>query len=312
MPKRRIFVVDDEERIIDLLKFGLEMSGYEVLTAHNGREALEKIPRTRPDLIISDVMMPHLDGFELCEKLRENPETKLIPFIFLTAKGQIPEKLEGIQLGADDYITKPFDLQELIARMESILYRMELASQTVSEEVAMSGKLSQMEIIDVIQTLQMGEKTGQLMINRGSNVATIYFMSGEVIDAKIFNLVGEKAFYRILTWQEGSFAFDPNAPLVKRTIFTSTQNLLMEGLKHVDRLKQAKELPPSLSTMLVQTGKPANGEDLSEEEMAVYNTIDGKRDMYAIISSSKLGGQKVFQIVSKLLSLDLVEPLENY
>lgn len=123
MTKTRILIVDDEPDILKILGNRLEHAGYDVAKASDGREALEKIEGVNPDLIILDVMMPHLDGFGVCRKLRENAATCLIPVIFLTAKGQTVDKIAGIKSGADEYVTKPFDFDELEARIEELLRR---------------------------------------------------------------------------------------------------------------------------------------------------------------------------------------------
>jgi diguanylate cyclase (GGDEF)-like protein len=130
---RRILVVDDEPYMVKLLEYNLRKGGYQVITAYNGYEALQKLEQAKPDLIIADVKMPQMDGYELCRRLRSNAETKSIPFIFLTAKGQISERIEGLKKGADDYITKPFNPKEILARIEATLLKKRVSGQSVSE-----------------------------------------------------------------------------------------------------------------------------------------------------------------------------------
>ena len=113
-----IVVVDDEPSIRELLVASLHFAGYEVETAASGSEAIEVIEKTQPDLIILDVMLPGLDGFEVCRKVRE---FSTIPIIMLTAKDELEDKVTGLDLGADDYITKPFAIQELLARIRAAL-----------------------------------------------------------------------------------------------------------------------------------------------------------------------------------------------
>src|SRR5690554_1141289 len=111
----RVLVVDDEQSICDLIKLDLEFEGYVVETAYDGREALEKVESFNPDLIILDVMLPYISGYELCKKINERHN---IPIILLTAKTDIVDKVLGLELGADDYMTKPFDNRELLARVK--------------------------------------------------------------------------------------------------------------------------------------------------------------------------------------------------
>jgi len=114
----KILVVDDEKDIVEFIQYNLEKEGFEVITAHNGNEALESI-KEKPDLIVLDVMMPGIDGYEVCEKIRLEDKYKSIPILFLTAKTREQDEIHGLELGADDYIPKPVSIQKLIARIKS-------------------------------------------------------------------------------------------------------------------------------------------------------------------------------------------------
>ena len=120
----RILVVDDEEHITELLAMGLGYNGFEVERAGSGRAALDAVDRSRPDLIVLDVMLPDLDGFEVARRLRqiEGAGTR-VPVIFLTARDTTQDKVQGLRLGSDDYVTKPFSIEELIERVRAVLRR---------------------------------------------------------------------------------------------------------------------------------------------------------------------------------------------
>ncbi len=121
MMEPRILVVDDEKIIVDLHRKLLERSGYDVIVASNGVEALEKIELEKPDLILTDVSMPEMDGLRLCEQLKKSENTNLIPIIMVTAVDDFDDKIRGIETGADDYLTKPVRPRELYARVKSLL-----------------------------------------------------------------------------------------------------------------------------------------------------------------------------------------------
>src|SRR5690606_17945280 len=121
--RKRILVVDDEPRMIGFIRMNLDLEGYQVLEAHSGLEALEMIRTKLPDLVLLDVMMPDLDGFETLRMLREFSS---VPVIMLTAKGEENDKVYGLDLGADDYITKPFGPRELSSRIKAVLRRAEM------------------------------------------------------------------------------------------------------------------------------------------------------------------------------------------
>ncbi|MGW0435043.1 GGDEF domain-containing response regulator [Micromonospora sp. NPDC003197] len=118
-----ILVVDDDEDIARFVEFNLELHGFDVVRASDGQEALELVEQRRPDLAIVDLMMPRIDGLELTRRLRANPLTTALPVIMLTAKGMTVDKVHGLTAGADDYVIKPFDTAELIARVSSTLRR---------------------------------------------------------------------------------------------------------------------------------------------------------------------------------------------
>jgi len=131
----RILIVDDEPPIIDILEYNLKKANYEVIVARDGQEALEKARRQRPDLVILDLMLPKLDGLEVCRALRREGD---LPIIMLTAKDEEIDRVVGLELGADDYVVKPFSVRELLARVKTVLRRsgpkpLEIESEAVSE-----------------------------------------------------------------------------------------------------------------------------------------------------------------------------------
>jgi len=135
-----ILVVDDEEPIQELLRFNLEKEGYFVRVAKDGQEALQHVENDQPDLIVLDLMLPGMDGLEVCRKLRANPKFQQIPIIMLTAKGEEFDKVLGLELGADDYMTKPFSPRELLARIKARLRRPNLQEET-NEQIIIRGEL---------------------------------------------------------------------------------------------------------------------------------------------------------------------------
>ena len=129
---RQILVVDDEPRIIGFIRMNLELEGHQVLEAHDGLEALEAVRTKLPDIVLLDVMMPELDGFETLRMLREFSD---IPVIMLTAKGEENDRVYGLELGADDYITKPFGPRELSSRIKAVLRRYQTSSSSPEEAI---------------------------------------------------------------------------------------------------------------------------------------------------------------------------------
>jgi DNA-binding response OmpR family regulator len=119
----KILVVDDESEAVELLEFNLKQAGWQVVTASDGAEALQQVKKTNPDLIVLDLMLPELDGLEVCRMLRRGPDTAKVPIIMLTAKAAEIDRVLGLELGADDYVTKPFSPRELVLRIKKLLER---------------------------------------------------------------------------------------------------------------------------------------------------------------------------------------------
>lgn len=140
----KLLVVDDESNIVDILRFNLEKEGFEVYTAENGRVGYEVFTKEKPDLLLLDIMMPELDGFGLCKMIRE---VSNVPIIMLTARAEEVDKVLGLEFGADDYITKPFSVRELIARVKANLRRQNMDGQAAPDKILRFGKLE----VDTIQ-----------------------------------------------------------------------------------------------------------------------------------------------------------------
>ncbi len=137
---RMILVVDDEERMARFIRLNLEHDGFQVIEAYKGSQAIQKLRESMPDLILLDIMLPDLDGFEVLKMIRE---TSTIPIIMLTAKGEEEDRVKGLELGADDYITKPFSPRELVGRVKAVLRRTEITG------------ISSQDVIDVDERLRI-------------------------------------------------------------------------------------------------------------------------------------------------------------
>ncbi len=136
MPPATVLVVDDDPVILKLLEVNFEMEGFQVVRAADGAEGLERAREVLPDIVVLDVMMPRMTGYEVAKALRENSDTAHIPIIFVTARAQSSDVEKGMELGVEDYVTKPFDPLELIDRVNNLLARSRAAADTESVETA--------------------------------------------------------------------------------------------------------------------------------------------------------------------------------
>lgn len=172
MAKGRLLVVEDDADISNMLRIFFKSQGYEVDAALRGGEALEKTRQSLPHLIILDIMLPDLDGFEVCRILRTNTRTSHVPIIFLTQKDERSDKLQGLELGADDYITKPFDIEELKLRVQRAITRAEQQSLTDPRSGLPSGRLIEEHLRKIIR--QTGWALMDIRVNHFEAFKEVY------------------------------------------------------------------------------------------------------------------------------------------
>jgi two-component system phosphate regulon response regulator PhoB len=188
----RILIVEDEEPLTMLLRYNLEAEGYEVETSARGDEADTRLKETTPDLIVLDWMLPGLSGIELCRRLRARPETRQLPIIMLTARGEETDKLVGLELGADDYMTKPFSPKELVARVRAVLRRSEAIAANAQAEIIRAADLT----LDVPRLrLTVGERIAELTPTEFQLLATLASQPGRIFTrAQLLDAIHGVAF----------------------------------------------------------------------------------------------------------------------
>lgn len=309
MAGERVLVVEDEPLIAQMLADKLSDLYVEVIRASNGVEALELAWEWDPDLVLLDVMMPKMDGFEVAKILKTNPKTAHIPIVFVTAKSEVEDRVKGLELGAEDYITKPFNFQELLLRVKVILSRLEASqAQRVSTQVrGIAGKLRDLSLANLLQFLEMDQKTGILTITKGEEKGYIYLDHGRIVNGLAGPLKAEFAVYRLLSWTEGEFQLEPCGPsgLAEPVIKMSNQALIMEGMRRLDEVQRLKGQLPSSSVVLKPN--PALKEHLEGKRLApglerLLELFDGKRDLNAVLRESEMDELNAMENIIKLFS----------
>ena len=192
---RRLLLIDDDPNLILLVKDYLEFRGYEVITAENGREALEVLEQETPDMIICDVMMPEMDGYSLVSAIRQDPKTSWIPVLFLSAKGQSQDRVKGLNIGADVYMVKPFEPEELVAQVESSLKQ---ASRLIQHKDSKGGdsttKIQVPFDVELTPTeLRVVQFVARGMANR--EVAEELKVSQRTIESHVSNMLGKTGLH---------------------------------------------------------------------------------------------------------------------
>lgn len=193
--QKKLLLIDDDPNLILLVKDYLEFRGYEVVTAENGREALEVLEHQTPDMIICDVMMPEMDGFALVSTIRSDPKTSWIPVLFLSAKGQSQDRVKGLNIGADVYMVKPFEPEELVAQVESSLKQ---ASRLIQHKDAKAGdgapKIQVPFDVELTPTeLRVVQFVARGMANR--EIAEELNVSQRTIESHVSNMLGKTGLH---------------------------------------------------------------------------------------------------------------------
>ncbi|HVY48746.1 MAG TPA: DUF4388 domain-containing protein, partial [Minicystis sp.] len=317
MAKQQLLLVDADSRSVRVLEVSLKKAGYSVTTAKDGADALAKIELSPPDLILSDTRLPNVDGYALVRRLKEHADWASIPVVFLTSQKSIEDKIRGLELGVEDYLTKPIFVRELIARVNLLLARRTREGITTTKpapsslgRTRFSGSVQDMNVVDLLQTFEVSRKSGIVHITNGESEAHIYFRDGKVVDASLGRLCGEEAVYRALIWNEGTFEVEFSKVDCPDVIESSTQGLLMEGMRRVDEWGRLLEALPPLSTVFeVDSDELLERlNEIPDELNAILRLFDGKRSLMRVVDASPFEDLSTLSTISKLYFEGLLVP----
>jgi len=242
----KVLIVDDNPHVLRLLNITLSKAeeDYDIIQATNGEEALEIANRIIPDLIISDVMMPKMDGIELCWMIRENSKIPMVPFIFLTSFEDQETAIRGFRAGADEYLNKPINRKKLLARTKELLNRgdhLKQAKQKTEDQKGFSGDLKDLSIVELVQMLNLNKKSGVLTID-SDDKGQIYLKDGHLWATMHGDNVGEEAFYGLVAKIDGTFKFEITDVDIDQNVSNSTMNVIMEACRIMDETRHPDEL----------------------------------------------------------------------
>jgi DNA-binding response OmpR family regulator len=239
----KILIVDDNPSVLKLLNISLSKAGYEIVEAENGEEAFESANENLPDLIISDIMMPQMDGLELCWMIRENSKVPMVPFIFLTSFDDPETEVKGFRAGADKYLNKPIERKDLLSKVQELLSRKKKVNEVAQKELdnkGFGGDLSDLSIVELVQMLNLNKKSGVLNIKAGVS-GEIFLKDGQLHAANCTDLQGEKAVYKLVEQLDGKFNFEIVDVTVDRNIEVSTMNVIMEACRIMDESRHGSD-----------------------------------------------------------------------
>jgi CheY-like chemotaxis protein len=309
--KNRLLLVDGDPKSLRVLDVSLKKAGFEVTTATSGREALALLEASQPDLIISDTDLDEMDGFELCSLIKARPAWTNIPFLFVSGRKSIEDKIRGLELGVDDYLTKPIYIKEIGIRVRTALQRAERERMESRREgrTRFAGDLSDVGVVDLVQTIELNRKSGIIhIVNRDTRRGSIFFRDGKVIDAEVGRLSGANAIYRLFSWAEGQFAVEFKQIRRHDVIDTPMAPLLMEGMRRLDESAHLLEKLPTSSSVL-EVDCRALAEELAElpdEVNSVLRLCDGTRTLQEVVEDSDHPDLEALTFISKLFTSQII------
>jgi len=308
----RVLIADDEPMALRMMRDGLAKLSVAVLEARDGEEVMRLAKAERPDLILLDVIMPRMDGFQVVSRLKLDPATAEIPVMFISAMGASKDKVRGLDLGAEDYLAKPIDSAELRARVQMVLRRIQPAHRVIPMA---SGQLSAMNLMSLIQMFEGDRGAACLMLARGEERGAIVFDDGRISQAVQGNRKGKAAVYQLIAWREGTFqmvASDATGQ-IEGPVDAPIQALLMEGVRRLDEIPGLRsaltkpplrmEVPPILRETIQAQSRPANA--------AVVSLLDGTRDLDGVLGESPLDEWATLKILDSLRQTRALLPVDT-
>jgi CheY-like chemotaxis protein len=208
MSNYTVLIVDDEPNIVTIMAYELKKQGYTVLAASDGQQALDLAKSQPPDLIIADVMMPVMDGYELCRRIKESPSLRAIPFIFLTAKAGVENQIYGYAIGAQKYLTKPTKREQLL-KVVNIRLKAAADARALFAKKAkkFDGDLAVISVFSLLDMYYIGGWTGAIeMRHPGGRTGRIEFRNADITACSLDGKEDTGTFTQLLTWNEGSFS----------------------------------------------------------------------------------------------------------
>ena len=328
----RILVVDDDPDNRAMIGHFLTNWGFAVDDAKNGKIALEKVKASPPSLVLLDLEMPEMDGFETCERLKTDPDTEWIPVIIFTGLEKMPHRIRGFRHGADDYVVKTVEPDELRTRIDLVLKRTKryatLAAAPVPVEVSdspapvgptgddesagpdvavtLSLSLSRVSFPEAMRLVLAQGKNGIANLTNGDRSGSVHIHEGAVIHASVGEEKGSEAFYELALWKTGKLDFQDADPGSEKTILTSTRNLLVEASRRSDAWSSISSKVKSFD--LIPKWIPLSSESirLTSSDWAVLRLVDGRRTIREIVNEIKTDIFEAGRVVYSLLTVGVL------
>ncbi|NOZ60925.1 MAG: response regulator [Calditrichaeota bacterium] len=310
---KKIVIIDNDRNYITPLAAGLQHAGFSVYLWDERQDLLEFIRQTRPDMIISEAHLESVDSQEFFKRLKSLPEFKFIPFLFTSSQKNVDERIKNIEIGVDDFLGKPFYVEEAVSRISNLLQELEnFGGYQLETERGFTGNLTEMNLVDLIQTMELGKKSAVIKLKRHNTLGEVYLVDGNVVNARLDHLDGEQAILRLFTWTIGVFSVEMTAVTQKRKIQKTNKELIDIGLRRLSSWEQIRQGLPPLQAVIAPT-EQKNWQKLSDEEKELLKMIPDKIRLSDLIAKSKFDDLKALELVRSLYQKgSLQETEDNY
>jgi len=315
MDKPRIVVIDADPKNLQILRDSLESANFQVTTSENGQDAWSAIQTFKPDIVVSEVDIPGIDGFQLLEKLQKDPLGVSTPMVFLTNRRNLQDRIKGLRTGVKDYMIKPLHVKEVIARLQMILRRLETFTEEDSAETTRKivGRLEEHNVEKLVEGYGLERRTGVLAIyNQDSRNGEIYFRDGCVVNARLANFRAEKAVYQMLPWDQGHYIMTFKEVNMDDEITVSNLGLLLQGFKRLQERDKLLAGLPSLDKILVKTvifDQVLSRKAIAPDALRFIALFDGQRTLADILTASTYDDLKTLKRITRLYEQGFIRPV---
>ncbi|MBR6421714.1 response regulator [bacterium] len=246
---KRILVVDSDEQVASILSIKLKQSGFEATAAGNSADALKIIPEFRPDIIVSEMILPKMSGIDFMKRVKMNPETMRVPFVFLSSSRDVENKILALDMGAAAVLAKPLFINDLLEKLKEILGEYELKNSSVSEEKTPEGDISDISVLNILSILLENKSSGEVEFSASSERRGVIFCDcGNVVRAETDdgeNKDGMEELYKILSWSDGTFSVNYGEVSVERNIFIPQKKIIEKSVEWFREYSSVlRSLPP--------------------------------------------------------------------
>ena len=246
---KKFLVVDSDEQVASILRLKLHQIGFDVADVGNSYEAIKAIPQIKPDLIVSEMILPGLDGIDFMKRVKMNPETAHIPFVFLSSSRDVEKKILALSLGAAAVFVKPIFVEDFAESLKEILGEYEAKSIPEEEENTLEGDISDISVLNIISIMLENNSSGEVEFSSSSDKnGTIFCENGSIVRVEVAgseNRDGMEELYKILSWSDGTFSVNYGDVSVERNIFLSQKKIMEKSITWFKEYSEIlKSLPP--------------------------------------------------------------------